>query len=236
MIWRTIRRRFFWGLPDYSTAIITPPASRAWRSYKFASLNFSGVFSVSQVGLPLMGTISRSTPVSDSPLQIQIESGAVNLKLELTCLSSNGWYRCALLSEPRLLNSISSGICRQNTQFNMHTTISKQQEGCTCKDSHPKCFMTTNSTAKLSPGTVNAVMYMSWESHNMQRSIRIQFVNILILFDVTDYRLLYGNGSISFSPRSDKITWQSRDPWRLFAYVDQLMLAVLKAWSSHGYL
>ena len=52
-----------------------------------------------------------------------------------------------LLSEPmstRLLNSISSRICRQNTQFNMYTTTSKQQEGCTFKDSHPKCFITTN--------------------------------------------------------------------------------------------
>ena len=43
-----------------------------------------------------------------------------------------------------LLNSISSRICRQNTQFNMYTTTSKQQEGCTFKDSHPKCFITTN--------------------------------------------------------------------------------------------
>ena len=52
-----------------------------------------------------------------------------------------------LLSEPmstRLLNSISSRICRQNTQFNMYTTTSKQQEGCTFKDSHPTCFITTN--------------------------------------------------------------------------------------------
>ena len=52
-----------------------------------------------------------------------------------------------LLSETmstRLLNSISSRICRQNTQFNMYTTTSKQQEGCTFKDSHPKCFITTN--------------------------------------------------------------------------------------------
>ena len=30
----------------------------------------------------------------------------------------------------RPLNSISSGICRQNTQFNMYSTTSKQQEGC----------------------------------------------------------------------------------------------------------
>ena len=85
------------------------------------------------------------------------------------------------------LNSISSGICHQNTQFNMYTTTSKQQEGCTFEDSHPKCFITTNSTAKLSRGAVNAVMYMFWERH-IQRSIRIQFVIILILFDTTDYR------------------------------------------------
>ena len=50
-------------------------------------------------------------------------------------------------SEPmstRLLNSIFSGICCQNTQFNMYSTTSKQQEGCMFKDSHPKCFITTN--------------------------------------------------------------------------------------------
>ena len=64
--------------------------------------------------------------------------------------AAHGLYRCAvyrLLSEPmstRLLNSISSRICRQNTQFNMYTTTSKQQEGCTFKDSHPKCFITRN--------------------------------------------------------------------------------------------
>ena len=52
------------------------------------------------------------------------------------------------------VNSISSGICHQNTQFNMYTTTSKQQ-GCTFEDSHPKCFITTNSTAKLSRGAVN---------------------------------------------------------------------------------
>ena len=44
----------------------------------------------------------------------------------------------------RLLNSISTGTCRQNTQFNMYSTTSKQQEGCTFKDSHPKCLITTN--------------------------------------------------------------------------------------------
>ena len=58
---------------------------------------------------------------------------------------------------PRLLNSISSRIriCLQNTQFNMDATTSKQQEGCTFKNSHPKCFITTNSIARLSPGAVN---------------------------------------------------------------------------------
>ena len=51
---------------------------------------------------------------------------------------------CILLSEPaspRLLNSISSKLCHQNTQFNMYTTTSKQQEGSTCKDSYPNCFI-----------------------------------------------------------------------------------------------
>ena len=37
----------------------------------------------------------------------------------------------------------------------MYTTMSKLQEGSTYKDSHAKCFITTNSTAKLSPGAVN---------------------------------------------------------------------------------
>ena len=41
---------------DERHSIITPPARRAWRSYKFASLGFSGgFFWVSEVGLPLMG-------------------------------------------------------------------------------------------------------------------------------------------------------------------------------------
>ena len=57
-----------------------------------------------------------------------------------------GLYRCAVYRLPYepmstgLLNSISSGICRQNTQFNMYSTTSKRQEGFTFKDSHPKCF------------------------------------------------------------------------------------------------
>ena len=42
------------------------------------------------------------------------------------------------------LNSISTGICRQNTQFKMYSTTSKHQEGCTFKDSHAKCLITTN--------------------------------------------------------------------------------------------
>ena len=47
------------------------------------------------------------------------------------------------LTSSRLLNSISSQLCRQNTQF-MHTTTSKQQESTTCKDSCPKYFIATN--------------------------------------------------------------------------------------------
>ena len=122
--------------------------------------------------------------------------------------AANGRYRCTvyrLLSESmstRLLNSISSRICRQNTQFHMYTTTSKQQEGCTFKDSHPKCFITTNfdkSTAKLSPGALNRgdVLTACFRDIQSQRSIRMAFVIIMILFDVKDYRLLYGSISLS---------------------------------------
>ena len=34
----------------------------------------------------------------------------------------------------------------------MYARRSKPQEGCKCKDSHAKCFKTTNSTAKLYRG------------------------------------------------------------------------------------
>ena len=41
------------------------------------------------------------------------------------------------------------------TVLYMYRTTFKRQERCTFKDSHSKCFITTNSTAKLSPGEVN---------------------------------------------------------------------------------
>ena len=104
---------------------ITPPARRAWRSYKFASLSFSVFifFRCSKLGyrswvIPLC--ILLSEPVS-----------------------------------PRLFNSIPSKLCHQNTHFNMYTTTSKQQEGSTCKDSYQNCFVATNSTAKLWRGVMN---------------------------------------------------------------------------------
>ena len=48
-----------------SANVITPPARRAWRSYKFASNRFSGFFPVT------------------------------------SWATAHGWYRCALLSEPK---------------------------------------------------------------------------------------------------------------------------------------
>ena len=76
----------------------------------------------------------------------------------------------------RLLNLISSGICRQNTQFNMYTTTSKQQEGCTFIDSHPKCFITANfdkfhREAVAKGGEVLTAFFRDIQS---QRSIRIE--------------------------------------------------------------
>ena len=127
---------------------------------------------------------------------------------------AHGLYRCAvyrLLSEPmstRLLNSISSRICRQNTQFNVYTITSKQQEGCTFKDSHPKCFITTNfdkfyREAFATGGERGDVLTACFCDIQSQRSIRMEFVIIMILLEVKDYRLLYG--SISLSPHSEKI-------------------------------
>ena len=55
--------------------------------------------------------------------------------------------------------------------------------------------MLTNSTAKLSPGAVNRgdVLTACFRDIQSQRSIRMAFVIIMILFDVKDYRLLYGS-------------------------------------------
>ena len=53
------------------------------------------------------------------------------------------------------------------------------------------------------PRSVNRgdVLTAGFRDIQSQRSIRMEFVIIMILFDVTDYRLLCGNCSISFSPR-----------------------------------
>ena len=56
--------------------------------------------------------------------------------------------------QARRLNSISSGICQQNTHFNMYARTSKPQEGFTYEESHAKCFKTTNSTTKLYRGAM----------------------------------------------------------------------------------
>ena len=57
----------------------------------------------------------------------------------------------------------------------------------------------TNSIAKLSPGAVNGgdVLTACFRDIQSQRSIRMEFVIIMILFDVKDYRLLYGSISLS---------------------------------------
>ena len=166
--------------------LITPPARRAWRSYKFAPFLFF---------FPCRKSAHRS------------------------------WVTPLCIVWATTLNSISSGICHQNTQFNMYTTTSKQQEGCTFEDSHPKCFITTNSTAKLSRGAVNrGDVHVLRASYTKVNSNTV--CNYFNFIWHNGLSLLYGNCSISLSLRSEKITWQSRDPWRLFAYVDRLMLAV----------
>ena len=103
---------------------------------------------------PGTGVLRWSKRVKGSLIWFKCGSKLIHTDPEYPCktkyLPAHGLCRCTvyrLLTEPmstRLLNSISSRICRQNTQFNMHTTTSKQQEGCTFKNSHPKCFITTN--------------------------------------------------------------------------------------------
>ena len=115
------------------------------------------------------------------------------------------------------LNSISSRICRQNTQFNMYTTTSKQQEGCTFKDSHP------NSTAKLSPGAVNrgdvlTACFRDIQSQKVNSNgvcnyydfIRREGLSLAIWFDIVEFR-----ENIHMTVK-------------IFANVHQLMFLVLK--------
>ena len=96
---------------------------------------------------------------------------------------------------PLLSESIFTGICRQNTQFNMYSTTSKHQEGCTFKDSHAKCLITTNFD-KFHRDVVakgderGEVLTACFRDKQSQRSIRMEFVIIMILFDVMDYRSL----------------------------------------------
>ena len=82
----------------------------------------------------------------------------------------------------------------------MYTTTSRQQEGCTFKDSHPKCFITTNFDKFHREAFARAVN----RGDVLTACFRdMEFVITVILFDVKDYRLVYG--SISLSPHSEKI-------------------------------
>ena len=65
----------------------------------------------------------------------------------------------------------------------MYTTTSKQQEGCTFKDSHPKCFITTNfekfhREAFARGGKSRDVLTACFRDIQSQRSIRKEFVII----------------------------------------------------------
>ena len=104
------------NLKKFMNFFIIPPARRAWRSYKFAAFCF---YSACR------------------------RRGGV-LKCPRFWFSFSFFFRCRKLGCRTHVNSIFSGICRQNTRFNMYGTTSKQQEGCMFKDSLPKCFITTN--------------------------------------------------------------------------------------------
>ena len=112
----------------------------------------------------------------------------------------------------------------------MYTTTSKQQEGCTFKDSHTKFFITTNFdkfhreafARAVNRGDVLTACFRDIQS---QRSIRMEFVIIMIFFDVKDYRLLWFDIVESAFGKNRHTTV------KIFANVHQLMFFVLKlAW------
>ena len=65
----------------------------------------------------------------------------------------------------------------------------------------------------FSPGAVNRgdVLTACFRDIQSQRSIRMEFVIIMILFDVKDYRLLYG----SISALVLKLVWIRMDKYRI---------------------
>ena len=88
---------------------------------------------------------------------------------------------------------------------------------------YPWCFANRCPTSS-GQGRWIAVMFWQHVSRDIQsqRSMRMAFVIIMILFYVKDYRLLYGSISLS----SEKIyTWHAV---KVFANVHQLMFLVLK--------
>ena len=106
----------------YVRYIITPPARRAWRSYKFASLDFSVSFFYS--ACRRRGGVLKCPRFCFFLFLFFLVS-----KVELPLMGYTAVQYTDCYSEPmstRLLNSISSRICRENTQFNMYTTTSKQ--------------------------------------------------------------------------------------------------------------
>ena len=75
--------------------------------------------------------------------------------------AAHGWYRWLQVAWAHLNTAFNGGICQQNMYFDMYTTKSKPQEGSKCKDCHAKCFITTNSIAKLCQGRWIAVNFES---------------------------------------------------------------------------
>ena len=114
-------------------SLVTPPARRAWRSYKFA---FSVFFSMSETGLPLMGDTADWQPHEHIVKSLSSFSSRIS--------QQNAKYCRFCRIQHNVLNLFSCRIFQQNTHFNMYTETSKQQQGSPCKSLHPKCFKTTN--------------------------------------------------------------------------------------------
>ena len=109
------------------------------------------------------------------------------------------------------------------------TTTSKQQEGCTFKDSHPKCFITTNFDKFHREAFARAVnrgdiLTACFRDIQSQRSIRMAFVRVCNYYD------FIRREGLSLALWFDIVEFRENIHMtvKIFANVHQLMFLVLK--------
>ena len=90
----------------------------------------------------------------------------------------------------------------------MYARTSKPQEGFTCKDSHAKCFKTTNSTAKLYRGAMYRGEVLSIEIINNTRG------GIVIFFTDNKRERVYWGANSSPGGRARRLLAELMLPYQ----------------------